>query len=82
MILFVPDFTSGVFCQLLNTGVLCQKNYLANFYNFITMAKSIRIPITITEQQLVILKKIMKQENRSRAQIATLIFQDGLKLVK
>jgi len=45
------------------------------------MAKSIRIPITITEEQLVILKKLMKQENRSRAQVATMIFQDGLKLI-
>jgi len=46
------------------------------------MANPIRIPITITEEQLVILKKLMKQENRSRAQIASIIFTDGLKLVK
>lgn len=49
---------------------------------FKTMAKQTRIPITITEEQLVILKKLMKQENRSRAHIATMVFQDGLKLVE
>jgi hypothetical protein len=63
------------------SGGLCQNNYLANFYNFIVMTKPIRIPITITEEELVILNKLMKQENRSRAQIATMIFQDGLKLL-
>lgn len=50
-------------------------------YNILIMPKAIRIPITITEEQLVILKKLMKQENRSRTYIASMVFQDGLKLV-
>jgi predicted DNA binding CopG/RHH family protein len=45
------------------------------------MAKK-RIPITVSEHDLEVIKKLMKQEGRSRAYIATTIFQDGLKLVK
>jgi len=44
------------------------------------MAKK-RIPITVSDIDLDILQKLMKQEKRSRAQIATMIFQDGLKLI-
>lgn len=44
------------------------------------MAKK-RIPITVSDEDLAIIKKLMKQEDRSRAHIATTIFQDGLKLI-
>jgi hypothetical protein len=45
------------------------------------MAKQKRIFVTVTEEQLEVVKKLMKQENRSQAYIATMVFQDGLKLV-
>lgn len=45
------------------------------------MAKPKRIPITVTDDQLKIIHKLMKQENRSRAYIVSMVFSDGLKLV-
>lgn len=40
-----------------------------------------RIFVTVTEFELSVIKKLMKQEKRSQAYIATMIFSDGLKLV-
>lgn len=40
-----------------------------------------RIPVDITEEQEILIHKLMKMENRSRAYIATMVFADGLKLV-
>lgn len=45
------------------------------------MAKK-RIPITVTDAELATIQTLMKQENRSRAYIATMVFQDGLKLTE
>jgi len=45
------------------------------------MAKK-RIFVTVTQNELAIVRRLMKQENRSQAYIATMIFLDGLKLVK
>lgn len=44
------------------------------------MAKTKRIPINITDEQLAKVKLLMLQESRSRAYIVTKIFEDGLKL--
>jgi len=44
------------------------------------MAKK-RIFVTVSSDELAIIQKLMKQEKRSQAQIATMIFQDGLKLL-
>jgi len=45
------------------------------------MAKHKRIPVNVTEEQEVLIHKLMKMENRSRAYISTMVFADGLKLV-
>lgn len=45
------------------------------------MAKQKRIFVTVTNEQLVVIQKLMEQENRSQAFIATMIFNDGLKLI-
>lgn len=44
--------------------------------------KSERISIPVTLAELEIVKKLMKQEKRSKAFIAAMLFQDGLKLVE
>jgi len=45
------------------------------------MAKK-RIFVTVDDSDLKIIKQLMKQEKRSQAYIATMVFQDGLKLLK
>lgn len=45
------------------------------------MAKQKRIFVTVTKEQLAVVKKLMEQENRSQAFIATMIFNDGFKLL-
>lgn len=45
------------------------------------MPKQKRIFVTVTPEQLAVIQKLMKQEDRSQAYIATMVFSDGLKLV-
>lgn len=45
------------------------------------MAKK-RIFVTVSDDQLKIIQKLMKQEDRSQAYIASIIFEDGLKLTE
>lgn len=40
-----------------------------------------RIFVTVTPEQLTVVQDLMKQEKRSQAAIASIIFEDGLKLV-
>lgn len=43
--------------------------------------RSQRIYMPITQKQLEVVQKLMKQESKSKAQIVAMIFDDGLKLV-
>lgn len=46
------------------------------------MARSERIYVPVTSKQMVVVKKLMEQENKPKAQIAAMVFSDGLKLVE
>ena len=46
------------------------------------MAKQKRIFVTVNNEQLAVVKKLMIEEDRSQSFIATKIFEDGLKLVE
>ncbi|MFA5243699.1 MAG: hypothetical protein WC380_00225 [Pedobacter sp.] len=45
------------------------------------MAKK-RIFVNVTDNQLKVIEKLRNQENRSQSYIATMIFNDGFKLVE
>ena len=46
------------------------------------MARLERIYVPVTSKQMVVVKKLMEQENKPKAQIAAMVFSDGLKLVE